>query len=298
MRMRKPILVLPAIAAVLTFGATAANAATTVIPRPNAVVGSLSNTNGTAGYYTNQFGDTYTQVNGSFSLNKPSLFANGALGIQLCNASTGFAAQIGAIADFSGGWIVGYFTGYLNPATGINGDPCDGNTFLYHVTGAGFTALGTVQAGTTVQAQIKEVNHGLVFTVADGPTANFSYFLPSFPGYFNEAAAGISENLSLISAPATNDLSDFFGVTATDVNGVTGGLATWNAVMVSSGFPGYAPLVTPTAITPATGQVCTWVPGHWSRWHHHHHHWIKGHWSCTGGGPSSFSIYAGSPVQI
>jgi hypothetical protein len=295
--MRKPILALPAIAAVLMFGATAANAATAAIPHPNAVVGSLSNTNGTAGYYTTQFGDTFTQVNGSFSLNKPSLTANGALGIQLCNSVTGFAAQLGAVAVPNGGWLVGFLKGYLNPATGINGDPCDGNTFLSPSGGGIFTALGTVAAGTTLQAQIKEVDHGLVFTAADGPTANFSYFLHSFPGYFNEAAAGISENMSLISAPATNDLSDFFGVTATDVNGVTGGLATWNAVMVSSGFPGYAPLITPTAITPATGQVCTWVPGHWSQWHHHHHHWMKGHWSCTGGGPSSFSIYAGSPIQ-
>ncbi len=294
--MRKSILVLPAIAAVLTFGATAANAATASIPRPDAVVGSLSNTNGTAGYYTNQFGDQFTQVNATFSLNKPSLFANGAIGIQLCNATTGYAAQLGAIATPAGGWTVGYFKGYLNPLTGIAGDPCDGNTFLFP-TGGGFTALGTVGAGTSVQAQIKEVNHGLVFTVADGPTANFNYFLPSYPGYFNEAAAGISENLSFISAPATNDLSDFTGVTATDSSGVTGGLATWNAVMVSSGFPGYAPLVTPSPITPTSGPVCTWVPGHWVR-HHHHKYWHHGHESCTGGGPSSFSIYAGSPIQF
>ena len=35
-----------------------------------------------------------------------------AIGIQLCNASTGYAAQIGAIAN-GGGWTVGYFKGYL-----------------------------------------------------------------------------------------------------------------------------------------------------------------------------------------
>ncbi len=298
--MRKSILVLPALAAVLTFGAGAAQASTASIPHPNVVVGSLSNTNGTAGYYTNQFGDTYTQVNGSFTLNKPSLYANGGIGIQLCNASTGYAAQIGAIAN-GGGWTVGYFKGYLTGDPTGTGSPCDGNTFLSVVTGAGFTALGTVPAGTTVQAQIKEVRHGLVFTVADSGLANFSYFLHSYPGYFNEAAAGISEDMSIISAPATNDLADFFGVTATDSNGVTGGLATWNAVEVSSGFPGYPPLVTTSPITPTTGQVCTWVPGHWSMWRKHahpHHHWIHGHNSCTGGGPSSFSIFAGSPVQI
>jgi hypothetical protein len=297
--MRKPILVLPAVAAVLMFGVTAANAATAAIPRPNAVVGSLSNTNGTAGFYTNQFGDTYTQVNGSFSLNKPSLFANGAIGLQLCNSTTGYAVQVGAFAD-GGGWTVAFWKGYLDPATGINNDPCDGNTFLTP-TGGGTTALGTVSAGTSVQAQIKEVGHGLVITVADGPEANFNYFLHSFPGYFNEAAAGITDNMSAISAPATNDLSDFWGVTATDVNGVTGGLATWNAVEVSSGFPGYAPLVTTSPITPTSGQVCVWVKGHWSKWkkhHHPHHHWIKGHWSCSGGGPSSFSVYAGSPIQV
>lgn len=198
-RKRKSILVLPALAAVLTFGAGAAQASTAGIPHPNIVVGSATNTNGTAGWYTNSFGDTFTQVNGTFRL------------------------------------------------------------------------------------------------------ANFTYFLHSFPGYFNEAAAGTAYNTTKLSAPAINDLVDFSGVTATDSNGITEGLANWNAVQVSSGFPGYPPLLTTTAITPATGAVCTFHKGHW-KWvgprHHGRHIWVRGHFICKGGGPSSFSIVAGSPVGI
>ncbi len=100
-RMRKSILVLPAVAAVLTFGAGAAAQASV---HPANVVGALADGNGTAGYYTQEFGRTYTQVNGSFKLNLPSadqLFnaQNGAIGIQLCNATSGYVAQLGVIAD-------------------------------------------------------------------------------------------------------------------------------------------------------------------------------------------------------
>jgi len=303
--MRKSILVLPAVAAVLTFGMGAAQAATASIPRPDAVVGSVSDTNGTAGWYTNSFGDTYTQVNGSFKLNLANFANFGAVGIQLCNSVSGYAAQIGALNNFDGTWEVGYFTGYLTGDPTGTGSPCDGNTWLgvdgNTLTHAGFTALGAVPAGGTVQAQIKEVHHGLLFTVADGPLANFSYFLHSYPGYFNEAAAGTAYDWTILSAPAINDLVDFSGVTATDIDGVMQGLAQWNAVQVNSGWPGYPPLLTTTPLVPSTGQTCTWHAGHrvyYGPKGHRHHRWAHGHQTCTGGGPSSFSILAGSPVGV
>jgi hypothetical protein len=299
--MRKSILVLPAVAAVLTLGAGAAQASTASVPHPDIVVGSVTNSNGTAGWYTNSFGDTFRQVDGTFRLNLANFANSGAVGIQLCNSVSGFTAQIGALNNGDGTWAVGYFTGFLKGDPTGTGSPCDGNTWLgTHgniLSTVGFTILGTVPAGGSVQAQIKEVHHGLLFTVADGPLANFSYFRHSFPGYFNEAAAGTAYNTTELSAPAINDLVDFSGVTATDSNHVTQGLANWNAVQVSSGITGYPPLLTTTLISPASGPVCVHHPGHWKR-RHHHKWWVPGFTTCTGGGPSSFSIVAGSPTGI
>jgi len=307
--MRRSILVLPAVAAVLTFSAGAALASSGPTAHADGVVGTVSDENGTAGYYTNSFADIYTQVNGTFKLNIPSLSQflfgpaqNGGIGIQLCNATTGYVAQLGVVAD-TPNWEVVLAKGYLTGDPTGTGSPCDGNTFFAeHITGISLTALGTVPAGTTIQAQIKEVGHGLVYTVADSALANFNYFQPSYPGYFNEAGAGVSTNLVILSAPAVNDLVDFSGVTATDVTPVTQGFAFWNAVEVTSGYPGYPPLIMPSPISPS-GVVCTTVPGHWKRWttdhgKHHHKRWIPEKTTCTGGGPSSFSILTGSPIGI
>jgi len=306
--MRKSILAAPVVAAAaaLTLGMGAAAQA--------AVVGAQADTNGTAGYYTQSFGDTYTQVNGTFKLNEPSntqlgILTNGGIGIQLCNATSGYTAQLGVVDDTAntGLWDVVRAVGiyYGNP-TG-SGSPCEGNLFFPTATTGefklvGYTVLGEVPAGTTVQAQIKEVRGGLVYTVADTNQNNFNYFQPSFPGFFNEVGAGVSTDLNILSAPATNDLVDFAGVTATDASGATHGFGYWNAVSVSSGVPGYAPLVTPTALNPA-GYVCKTVPGHWKRWttghgkhKHHHKKWIAKKTTCKGGGASAFAIETGSPI--
>jgi hypothetical protein len=298
--MRKSILAAPVVAAAaaLTLGMGAAAQAS--------VVGSVSDSGGTAGYYTQSFGDIYTQVNGTFTLNKPSntqlgILTNGGIGITLCNATTGYTAQLGVIDSGAGGWTVVLAKGYLHGDPTGTGSPCDGNTFFNeHITGLGVTALGTVGAGTTVQAQIKEVHGALVYTVADSDLANFNYVQHSYPGFFNEAGAGVSTDLNVLSAPAVNDLVDFSGVTTTDISGATHGFGFWNAVSVSSGVPGYAPLVTPSALSPASYSC---VAGHWKRWttgsgkhKKHHKEWVKK--KCTGGGASSFSIITGSPVGI
>jgi hypothetical protein len=301
--MRKSILAAPVVAAAaaLTLGMGAAAQAS--------VVGSLSDTNGTAGYYTQSFGALYNQVNGTFKLNEPSntqfgILTNGGIGIQLCNATNGRYAQLGVVDDSDlGTWdvvaAVGQYTG--NPVG--TGSPCDGNSFFssIHVHGFELWNLGQVPAGTTVQGQIQETRGGLVFTAADSNLANFNYFLKQWKyGFFNEAGAGVSTDLNLLSAPATNDLVDFSGVAATTTAGADHGFGYWNAVSVSSGVPGYAALVTPSGLTPPAYSC---VAGHWKRWttghgkhKKHHKEWIKK--KCTGGGASSFSIETGSPIGI
>jgi hypothetical protein len=299
--MRKSILAAPVVAAAaaLTLGMGAAAQAS--------VVGAVSDGNGTGGYYTQSFGDIYTQVNGTFKLNLPSnaqfdLLTNGGIGIQLCNATTGYTAQVGVIDDsVEGTWDVVLAKGYLHGDPTGTGSPCDGNSFFAeHVTGFKTTILGEVPAGTTVQAQIKEVRGALVYTVADSDLANFNYVQHSYPGFFNEAGAGVSTDLNLLDGSATNDLADFSGVTTTDVSGATHGFGYWNAVSVSSGTPGYPPVITPGALSPAS---YTCVAGHWKRWttghgkhKKHHKEWVKR--KCTGGGASSFSLLVASPVSI
>lgn len=294
--MRKSILAAPfvAAAAALTLGLGAAAQAS--------VVGSVSDGNGTAGYYTQSFGQIYTQANATFTLDKPALDQlsvdqNGGIGSQLCNATTGYTAQVGVVPSHSavGTWDVVVAQGfYVGDPTGT-GSPCDGNILFFGVLH--HTVIGHVPAGTTVQTQIKEVHHGLVYTVADSQLANFNYYQHSFPGFFNEVGDGVTGDLNILSAPVTNDLVDFSGVTGTTDSGATHGLAYWNAVSVSSGYPGYAPLITPSSISPS-GYSCTTVPGHWSKWVHHHRHWIKRKTTCTGGGASSFSIETGSPIGV
>jgi hypothetical protein len=297
--MRKSILALPAVAAMLMFGATGAAVASPAA-KPDNVVGSLYTTNGTAGWYTNSFANTFKQVDGTFTLNPENVANYGGVGIQLCTSTNGHAAQVGAVplGPGSGLWAVGYWRGFLfgNP-TGDN-DPCNGGFFGFTGSG-GFTQLGIVKAGTTVQAEIKQTRGGLLFSVADGPLVSFTYFLPSFPGFFNEAAAGTSFNLNILSAPATNDLVDFTNVSAMNSAGVEHGFAYWNAVSVSSSKDGIPPpLLTVSLLNPSTA-VRTWHPGHryyYGKPGHRRYRWIKGYWTGSGLGPSSFSLLGGTPV--
>lgn len=306
--MRKSILAAPVVAAAaaLTLGMGAAAQAS--------VVGSVSDSLGTAGYYTQSFGVQYNQANATFKVNEPALrwldssfgaLGDGGIGTQLCNATTGYTAQVGVVPSVSdpGTWDVVVAQGvYVGSPTGT-GSPCDGNILffgsLHH------TVLGHIPAGSTVQVQVKEASqgpfhHGLLYTVADSELANFNYFQHSFPGYFNEVGAGVTGDFNLLTAPVVNDLTDFSGVTGTTTAGATHGLAFWNAVSVSSGVPGYAPLIVPGAISPSAYSC---VAGHWKRWttgkgkhKKHHKEWIKE--KCTGGGASSFSINTGSPIGV
>jgi hypothetical protein len=299
--MRKSLLALPAaIAAVLTLGAGAAAQASTASAHPANVVGGLYDTDGTAGYYTTSFANTYTQVNGSFTVNLENIGNTGGVGIQLCDSTSGHVAQLGIIQVSPGTWVAVADRGFLaniNP-TG-DGDPCNGSPLLFG-TAFPLIQLGPVGVGTTVQAQIKRVHGGLLFSIADGPTVNYNYFIPSFKfPPFNEAAAGTTFDLTTVSAPADLDLVDFSNVTATNDSGITHGFAYWNAVSVSSSADGIPPpLLTVSTLNPATF-TRTWHPGH--RYYYgskgnRHYRWIKGYWTSSGGGPSSFSVLGGTPV--
>lgn len=289
-----------------------------------------------AGYYTNNFGDLFTQVNGTFSLNAEAegvgiscvngesttststacgyagavpytataTVVNGAIGIQLCNETTGSAAQLGAVYLGTGEFAVGYVTGTLE---GLVADPCVGGGVLSGSTT--FTSLAEVPVGNSIQGRIRQDGHGVLFTAAlVGGIANYTYYKSTGWIYPNEAGAGLQADTTGLSAPAVNDLTDFSGVTATD-GGTTNGFAAWNAFQVDGSQDGMAPaLLSPnSSLTPLTGgsKTCVWHKGYWVHHYNKHHHpkhwrtWHKGYNVCTviPGGASSFSIYAGTPVS-
>ncbi len=304
-------------------------------------------TDSMAGWYTSAFAQTFTQVDATFTLDQEAagigtstvsgLFGetntqiNGAIGAQLCaTTENGNVAQIGAanLGPVGPGntyeFALGYITGNL---TGLTTDPCVGGGVI--ATPNQFNLLGAFPAGSQVQVQIKqETSHGrpsgLLFSaqLVNGVT-DYSYFaacghedVADICGYYNEAGAGLQADTQGLSAPASNDLTDFTGVTATS-GGVTDGLAHWNAVQVNGSEDGIAPaLLAPTAITPGNGTTCVWHPpvwhpGHWKSGYWvgsgKHRHWVHGRWfpghttpgyrTCSGGGASSFSIEAGTPVS-
>lgn len=291
---------------------------------PNNVVGSLYDTEGTAGWYTQLFTQTYQKVTGTYSLantgrtSSGDIVTNGGVGVQLCNSVGGGNVEVGAevtqpATEFTPAvWSVGYGYGSLSGDPTGDGDPCTGNSF--EVDG-NFTALEAIPAGQDMQVQLQVAREygshgpeGVWFRAEDAtsPIANFNEFVPfstlsddGADGPYTEASAGMSENTNMLSAPAVNDLADFSNLTATDGSGATHGFAAWNAVSVSSSADGQAPaLITPTLIDPSV-YARTWHPGH--RYYygpkgHRHYRWIGGYWTSTGGGPSSFSIMGGSIV--
>jgi hypothetical protein len=283
-------------------------------------------TDSMAGYFTNSFGQTFNRVDGTFTLNpeaegigistvaglvvggvtETSTSINGAIGLQICNETTGEAAQLGAVylGDSTGTplFALGYLTGYLNSLTV---DPCVGGGVLGGASSSTtFTALtdSGIPAGSTIRAQIQEYGGAVLFTAAlANGVANYTYFDSACRWFFpNEAGAGLQVNTTGLSAPASNDLTDFTGVTATS-DGVTHGFAFWNAVQVQGSQDGIAPaLLSPNnSISPAVA-TRTWIPGH--RYYygpkgHRHYRWIGGHWTSSGLGASSFSVDAGTPVS-
>ena len=198
--MKRFAIAVAGIAALLAFGASGA-AQASVAPRPDNVVGTLYDQVGNAGYYTQSFANTYNQVNGSFTLTYQGTEEYGGVGLQLCSATDGHAAQLGAEpTGTEGQWFIGYWRGYLdneNP-TG-DGDPCNGSPFLTG-TGGAFVNLGTItltaaDPTATVQARIDQTARGIEFYASDSALVTYGpVFVPSFADPFTEAAAGISLN--------------------------------------------------------------------------------------------------------
>jgi len=275
-------------------------------------------TDAMAGWYTDNFADLFTQVNGTFTLNAEAegigvsevsgvngytgdTDINGAIGLQLCNESNGKADQLGAVYLGGGKFAVGYLTGLL---TGLDNNPCVGGGVLGGaMASTTFKYLGLVPAGTTIEGQIRQDGPGVLFTAENATTglANYTYYDPSGWVNPNEAGAGLQTDTSTLSAPAVNDLTDFTDVSAVDTSsGKAAGFDNWNAVEVVGSQDGQAPaLITPTALIVNTGpSVC-----HTVRIKHRHKY--HGHWRryitrkvCTVGSDLSnnFSVDAGTPV--
>jgi len=269
--MRTSFLALPALAAITLAGCSqaapspapsashsSASTSASASPSPSASTsvsaGSLAlDANNTAGWYTKSLTGALTQVAGLFRLSTADLTSHGAIGLQLCNSKTGYAVQFGAVPE-TGGWQVGYFTGQLSAATGIGGDPCAGNQFLRSGT---VTRLGSLPAGALIHAQITEqANGALILTYAFNTLTSFTHHVQAAPGSFDEAAAGASYAGVTFRGAVVNEITSFTGVTATSADGVTGGLATWQAALVSSSTTGKPPmLLTASQLSPATGQA-------------------------------------------
>lgn len=210
-------------------------------------------TNSTAGWDAQASAGPLTRAAATFRLTAAQLATNGSIGIQLCNSRTGYAIQFGAVPA-AGGWRVGYVLRRLSPDTGVAGDPCAGNQFL---PGSSFRAVASVPAGAAVRAQISEQGNGeLSLTYADSGLTSFTYRVAAAPGHFNEFAAGASY-AATFRGPVVSAITDFTGVSATAA-GVTGGLASWHAVPVSSSKTGELPAsITASKLSPAAGRAAS-----------------------------------------
>ena len=265
--MRKSVLVLPALAALVLTGCggggghagAPTSGASTGTPTSPAVsptttspsVNSVSDTNATAGWDTKSPTAALTAVTGTFQLTTSSAVTHGALGLQLCNSHTGYAVQFGAVPA-SGGWLIGYFAGSLSAATGIGGDPCAGNQLLRSGT---VTSLGSVPADATVKARISVRSGGeVVLTYAFSADTSFNHQITISNGTFDEAAAGASYVGVSFHGAVVNQVTSFSGVSATSANGTTGGFATWQPVLVSSSKTAGSPIqITASSLSPTTG---------------------------------------------
>jgi hypothetical protein len=289
--------------------------------KPMSVSGvTLYDTDGTAGWYTQNFQSDYYRANATFTLNPDNTaslvvpFA-GAGGVQLCRSSNGNMVQLGEVETTPGSHLyeVGFLMGTSH--TGISGDLCDGATFLdFTGGGSGFTALADLPVGDQVQVGIQQsdTNPGacapdaldsshhshtaVQFTAADihdgVEVANYQsdwYCLPANVD-FNEMGFGQTTNLSVLGGPVTDDLIDFSGVTTCQLAGyICGGLARegTDTSVASSGNGEPPALLEPTELTPSVySRTCAKNK--------------KGHTVCvaTGAGPSSASILGAVPIGL
>ena len=274
--------------------------------------GTVTTSQGEAGYYTQSFATVFTQVDGTWDL-LPTAgnlgvttgdieATSGAIGLQLCNSSDKYMAQIGVLqtSDAPATFEVAYGAG---DSTSTAADPCPDGGLLG--TGSAprpvATGLTGLVIGDSVQAQIEEYHHGILFTAAVSAggieLTSWSQWISGGPAWFNEAGAGVVQDPANVTAcpggGCGTDLADFSDVYAVTDQGAEGGFADWNPVTVESASNGSV-FVAPGPLSPATGRTC--IAGHWVHRKHHRRHWVAG--SCTGGGPSSFSVLTGAPNGV
>jgi hypothetical protein len=249
--MFRKILTTAAVAAVLAAAPAMASAAS----HPS-ITAPISHTmvvtsNGEAGYYAFS-GTHFKRVQGRFTttLAAEGLGSGGGEGIQLCNASSGRADQLGVRWDAGeNAYDVLYDTGTLASTGGTDTSAC--------TSGGAFsgTPIGLeIPAGDTVALSITDEGHGLAEFRAEDTTIDTSIVKAfahgtSFP---DVASAGVVQNEAGLSAPAASPLVTFRDVRVTLPSGKSGtlgrGHTRWTAVQAYStanGTPSDPALVSP-----------------------------------------------------
>ena len=235
---------------IITILAAAAAVLGLALPAAQAVTGPISHTavitsNGEAGYYAFS-GTHFSRVQGRFTATVAAegLGDGGGEGIQLCNASSGEADQLGVVWDAgTGAYDVQYATGSLSSCTagGVLSSPTD---------------IGlSVPAGDTVALSITDEGHGLAEFRAEDSTIDTGIVKAFASGttFPDVASAGVVQNEAGLSAPAGNPLVTFRDVRVTLPSGKSGtlgrGHTRWTAVQAYSTANGTAS--DPALVTPA-----------------------------------------------
>lgn len=231
----------------MLFGASGAGAAATLphAAKPMTVVTGPGSTDGTSGYFSTKLGQKYTRIEAKFDLTPAmenigitsSLTSpQGAVGAGVCDNASGKAAEEGV--TYNGKDVAGVATFSVDAALGAlpanGGDPCVGNGILNNGSVL-HPLLQFVPVGDSVTVLIQQTRNGVEFSAEnDNTTQSFSKFIAtrtcrrvrvgrrhhrhwrtrctgSRP-YYNEALAGVMQNLTNLGGAASNDLVDFSGV--------------------------------------------------------------------------------------
>jgi hypothetical protein len=245
--------------AALTTGLLAAAAAPEVASAATVPPVTVITSNGEAGFYSgmNDPG-RFKTIKATFYLRKAIQtigVANGGVGIQLGNDSTGRATQMGAIWNppaCPGQVEVGYGTGTLaaTPGTNTTAINSGGRLAPLHLS-----PILCAPLGHYVKVNLTEVSPGVYEAFGKDITANFSAS-KAFSGlpFPDEASAGVVADLSSRSAPASIKLVHFGSISVKNSTGTTaglGGTSAWTPVGVGSnpsGNSGNPLLVTPDSL--------------------------------------------------
>ena len=200
--------------------------------------------NGESGYYA--FADSHFQrVQGRFTATVAAegLGSGGGEGLQLCNASSGSADQLGVVWDAgTGAYDVQYATGTLTSTGGTDTSACTSGGVLSSPSDIGLS----IPPGDTVALSITNEGHGLAEFRAEDSTVDTGIVKAFASGttYPDVASAGVVQNEAGLSAPAVNPLVTFRDVRVTVASGASNtlgrGRTRWTAVQAYSTANGTA----------------------------------------------------------